>query len=248
MKLYSNRPLYFSFIFICHLICQIERGNTFTNLRIMTRGQPCLLSYIFMSTRKIMGHLWQVTRGNGSPAMGDPCKPESLQFRSRWFTDRSVDSLDCCYAWRAGSWVSWQWEVLGSPGWWTTMCISVIGASLRLHPWFMYFEPGRPCLARWAACVLACPHITFFSSSFPFMMVFVSSLACSCALVHPSLPPSLLFPHLPPPFFSFLSFHLLLCLIHTPFLFFLYTLLVHVFFVVLFFFFFLVSLSRKTPP
>ena len=35
-------PLYFPFIFICCLICQIEHGNIFTNLQIMTPGQPWL--------------------------------------------------------------------------------------------------------------------------------------------------------------------------------------------------------------
>ena len=92
------------------------------------------------------------------------------------------------------------------------------------------------------ACVLACPRVAFSSSSLPFVMAFVSSLTCSCALVHPSSPPSLLFPcslARPPPFFFFsflfFSFHLLLCSIRSPFLFFLYALLVHVSFIVLFF-------------
>ena len=83
-------------------------------------------------------------------------------------------------------------------------------------------------------------------------MAFVSSLTRSCALTHPSLPPSLLFPcslaHPPPFSFLFFSFHLLLCLIHSPFLFFLYALLVHVFFVVLFFSFLFFSFPLKKNP
>ena len=65
------------------------------------------------------------------------------------------------------------------------------------------------------------------------LRVIARSFVCSRA---PLLPSSSLARSLVlPPFFLFFSFHLLLCLIRSPFLFFLYTLLVHVSFIVFFF-------------